>query len=149
MLIIGVNIMFNTYFYLASPYSHKSDRIRISRGDRVTKYGAKLIKAGVLIYAPITTSREFVRSEPSLGNGFETWESLDLTFVQLSSGVIVYMLPGWEKSIGVRAEIDFAKEIRKDIYYMEPSCNEKEGIIWLKQRYEQAADLNRGKYESY
>mgnify|MGYP004417317736 CR=1 FL=1 len=137
--------MYNTYFYLASPYSSKDLNVQKKRGDDVTAFGAKLVKAGVLVYAPITTSRELVVCEPSLSSGFETWRKIDLTFVKLSSGVIVYKLEGWEKSVGVTEEILFARERHLDIFYVDPQADEANTIDLLKMQFNRAERDNGNK----
>lgn len=55
---------------------------------------------------------------PSLRGDFKTWETLDLRCVQESDGLIVCLMPGWDKSIGVQAEIAHAESLNKSIYYL-------------------------------
>jgi len=107
-----------TFEYLACPYSHPDPDIREERFKAVNKVAAKLMKEGRIIYSPISHTHPIAQYD--LPKDWEFWRTYEVIFIKLCSNLIVYMLPGWKKSIGVRSEIRIAKHLGKPIEYMEP-----------------------------
>lgn len=106
--------------YLASPYSHRNRSVEVKRYLDVTKVAALLTRdLGVPMFLPITQSYKMVEMIPALGGSFEKWKKIDLTWVGRSDELWVVMLDGWDKSIGVLAEIRHAKRLKKKIRYIE------------------------------
>lgn len=105
--------------YLASPYSHDDEVVMMDREYDVTNAAAKLMeKHRVSFFLPITQSAAMKRFNPKLGTSFEAWKDIDLNEIRLRDEVWVLMLDGWDKSIGVLAEIEYAKELDKPIKYI-------------------------------
>lgn len=108
----------NKLTYLASPYSHKLKRVRMQRYNDVTIAAAKLTEKGYALICPITTSHNFVPYMKSGNFGFKGfWERLDLFYISMCHEVVVLMLDGWKESVGVQAEIEYAKELGIPIKY--------------------------------
>ena len=105
--------------YLASPYSHEDPCVRESRWVEVTKAGAQLMLEGNRVYGPITMSHSFSRYLPPETNTWEFWKNVDIPELLLSDLVVVLMLPGWQQSVGVTAEIQAAKDAGIPVAYME------------------------------
>lgn len=110
--------------YLASPYSHKSKMMMKARRTAVDKIGAELQVKYHNKYAfilPITTSATLKDYQPKLmDEDFNYWEKTDLTFISVCREIWVAMIEGWEKSIGVAAEVKFAEDNNIKVRYLDP-----------------------------
>lgn len=113
--------------YLASPYSHDRKEIMNAREAHVTRVAAALMsKHRVSFFLPITQSAAMQRYNPTLGDGsFAFWADIDLHEVALRDETWVVQLEGWDKSIGVLAEIKHAKKLGKPVYYINPRTLKK------------------------
>lgn len=102
--------------YLACPYTHEHDHVQHQRYEQVTSVAAQLMSQDLTIYSPITSmhylSRQLVR------NG-DFWLRHDLTILLRCDKLIVLQLGGWENSLGLAKEIEFAAEHNIPIEYME------------------------------
>lgn len=104
--------------YLSSPYSSESEQIKEERLKAINQSAVKLIKEGYIVYSPITHSVPLAKL--GLPEDWDYWEKIDREFIEWADAVCVLMLEGWEKSKGVRAEIEIAKSLNKKIYYQLP-----------------------------
>lgn len=106
-------------YYLASPYSHPDPVIKEMRYTIVTAIGAALSLAGFLTIEPIGASHPVAKTF-KLPTGYEFWKRRDRALISHSDGVIVAMMDGWQESVGVTDEIQFAESIGKPVYYLDP-----------------------------
>jgi hypothetical protein len=104
--------------YIASPYSDENPQIRAYRWQRVAIYAAHLIEEGYHAYSPICHSEGIRAHVPTLGPTFAFWRAVDLDFLSRCDSLHVLMLDGWEKSVGVSAEIDEARRLRIPVSYI-------------------------------
>lgn len=104
--------------YLASPYSHPDKSIRKERYEQVTKVGARLIMEGYHIFGPITESHNYQRVNSSVGHKWDFWKEHDELMMERCDEMWVLCLEGWEQSLGVQAEIKYAKYIGMHINYI-------------------------------
>jgi len=51
---------------------------------------------------------------------WQFWQRHDLAFLAFCDEMVVLKLPGWEESIGVRAEIAAARTLGKPVTFLEP-----------------------------
>lgn len=108
--------------YLASPYSHNNKMIEYQRYWKITQVAASLhstYKHAFIL--PITQSKILCDIKPELGGSFEKWAERDLEFILRCDEVWVVKMEGWKESVGVQAEIRFAKDIEKVIRYVHPT----------------------------
>lgn len=104
--------------YIATPYSHKDSKIREQRFDAVNKFAAILMKEGNLVYSPISHSHPIsFYLNNSLDHEF--WLAQDKTFLDWCDEMYVYKQDGWEKSKGIKFEIDYITSLNKPITYYE------------------------------
>jgi nucleoside 2-deoxyribosyltransferase len=96
--------------YLAGPYSHRLNRIRHRRYNQLTEVSARLLQQGILNFSPITHSHNQQEFLEDFSTGFDDWRRNDLAYVSRCEEVMVLMIPGWDKSYGVKEEIKFAKK---------------------------------------
>lgn len=117
-------------YYLASPYTHKDPAIKKSRADAVTESAVELLHLGVFVFAPISYNEPWEKY--NLPGDWNFWCEFDKTFVErCDGGVIVLMLDGWDKSVGVTAEIEFAKSCGLPIYYVTQDQIKKGDLSFL------------------
>lgn len=101
---------------MASPYSHSDPKIKKMRAEAVTESAVDLLRVGIFVFAPISYNEPWEKY--NLPGDWQFWEHFDKTFVsRCDGGIIVLMLDGWDKSVGVTAEIEFAKSIGLPVYY--------------------------------
>jgi hypothetical protein len=111
--------MINKLYYLASPYSHPDAAVKKHRAEMVTESAVDLLHLGVFVFAPISYNEPWEKY--NLPGDWQFWQDFDKTFVsRCDGGIIVLMLDGWDKSVGVTAEIKFAKSIGLPVYYTTP-----------------------------
>jgi hypothetical protein len=106
-------------YYLASPYSSKNEYVKEHRYLTICAISAALTNMGYLLIEPIGASHPIARMF-KLPTGYEFWKTRDRALIERSNGVIVAMMDGWEQSVGVTDEIEFATSIGKPVYYLNP-----------------------------
>ena len=104
--------------YLAAPYSDPDPAVRNRRFLEATRATAKLITKQECVYSPITYTHAICQVV-SLDPLDEGWYALDERFLRRCSKLIVLQLPGWEKSNGVTAEIEIAREMGIPVEFLE------------------------------
>ncbi len=105
-------------YYLASPYSHPEEHIRDRRVVDVIDASVVFMHQSIVVFPPIALNGPWTKTHQVRGD-WEFWEKYDKLYIdRCDGGLIVLMLDGWDKSIGVTAEIKYAKETNKEIYYV-------------------------------
>ncbi len=115
--------------YLASPYSilnkegltEQAIKNRLSRRfKKVCRKAAQLMRDGEIVFCPIA------HSHPIEVLGFDGWRGdhdfwlrQDFAVLDKSDKLVVYRMPGWEKSFGVTAEITRATERGIPVEYID------------------------------
>lgn len=105
--------------YLATPYAHEKKSIMQLRYEWVTKVAGQLMKAGTIVYSPITHCHP-IACNTDLPRGWDFWEKYDLAFLGRSSHMFVLDLKGWEESKGLAAELDYCKVYRIPVVHLDP-----------------------------
>lgn len=109
------------FIYLASPYSHPEKDIEITRYVLITWVAARLTeKYEVSMFLPITQSYQLRFHNPNLGTTFKAWQKVDFCAIEHSDEVWVVKIDGWKESVGVTAEIEYAKTLKLPIRYIDP-----------------------------
>lgn len=124
------------FYYLASPYSHPDAKVRNRREKEVTLLAGSLIFSGIIVFPPITSSVQ-ISKRHKFGGSWKDWKKNDLTFVHNCSGIIVHKQPGWDESIGVKAEIRRARELKIPVWYL-PHKYTKDDLMSLKIKIEES-----------
>lgn len=97
------------FIYLASPYSDKSYLVRHQRYIHVSEVTAQLLRQGLHVYSPIVHCHEIAKRF-SLPKDFSFWEAYNYAMLEQAASLYILELEGWEKSRGVRGEIQFARK---------------------------------------
>lgn len=106
--------------YLASPYSHPSPCVRINRWNAVCRAAGELMNAGTIVFSPIAHSHP-ISVQCDLPLGWDFWSAFDRAYIEWCDALMVLQLPGWKESVGVRAEIEIARDVGKPVEFMEPA----------------------------
>jgi len=98
--------------YIGQPYATDDIIERLERVSVGGKYLLKLIEDGKLPFSPICQCHS-VREFSGGGTTWDFWRTYDFGMLEACDELHVLTLPGWEESVGLTAEIDFAltKEI--------------------------------------
>jgi hypothetical protein len=102
--------------YLANPYSHKDHEVKLQRAYDSTEAAVRLLNADIHVFAPIPYNYHWEKF--FIPGDWIFWEQFDKNFLDRCDGLIVLMLDGWDKSIGVTAEIKYAKKLKMPICYV-------------------------------
>lgn len=105
--------------YLACPYSHPDAAVRLSRFQAANIAAARLMRAGEIVFSPISHSHPMV--EHGLPGDWEFWERFDRIMLRACCEMVVLAVDGWEESRGVAAEIRLADEMDIPIRMWDPS----------------------------
>jgi len=103
--------------YLASPYSDSNPLVQDYRHWKACIVAAKLIQAGYHVYSPIAHTHALATAG-DLPHGFGFWREYDFWFISHVDEIYVLMLPGWDTSVGVMAEIEMARQLGKRVTYL-------------------------------
>lgn len=115
--------------YIASPYSHPDENIRINRFKKVSLYVADLVSKGYLAISPITYGHTLLDYK-EMPTDFEFWENFCIGLLSKSDVMYVYKLDGWDTSKGVLNEIKYAE-------------NNNIPIVYVVEKYPKLEDLKK------
>lgn len=104
--------------YIASPYNHKQDSIRIQNYEKVSNLVAKLVSEGYVALSPITYGHTLLDFH-QMPYDWEFWSNFCISFLDKSDELWVYKMDGWDKSRGVEEEIQYALDNKIPIKYIE------------------------------
>lgn len=106
--------------YLASPYTSPHPAIRTERFRAAVKATAALMQAGAHVVSPIASSVP-VADAHALPDGYAYWQALDRELIDACGELWVLTLPGWDTSVGVTDERDYALTTGKTVRYVDPA----------------------------
>ena len=95
--------------YVAAPYSDTYRSVVEERFNTTEKIVASMISAGLPVISPVIHCHEMARNY-NFPIEFEFWKTYCLDILRASDILYVLMLDGWRESLGVQAEIEFAKK---------------------------------------
>ncbi len=106
--------------YLGSPYSHPSESIRHQRWIDACRAAAHLMREGHIVFSPIAHSHSveihgFDGPQPG-----DFWMAQDLPLLSRFEELMIFMLPGFIESAGIRKEKALAIERGIPISYLSP-----------------------------
>jgi hypothetical protein len=110
--------------YLASPYAHTDPAVMQKRYEMAVQFVNDQYKVNIPIYSPIVHNHP-VALLGGLPRTWDYWKMIDLAMLRLCHALWVLQLPGWDKSVGVTAEIKFAEEVGMLIRYIPTIVNDE------------------------
>ncbi len=123
-------------WYIASPYTSNNEyeairiAIQVSRYNSVARYTKLLLENGVNSYSPIAYHHP-IATKFGLPEGFSFYREFDLDMIERLDGLVVLCLTGWESSVGVREEIDKARELNLPVVFVDGGEGAWQGSICL------------------
>lgn len=113
----------NDLVYLACPMKHNNRAVVQSRCEAATRVAAYLHDNDIPVFSPATHGLGLtsVIAKTARQQPWEYWAKIDLPILtNCCTRLVVLALPGWEESIGVRAEIDTARSIGLPVILLSP-----------------------------
>lgn len=119
------------FIYLASPYTplplagytalpEELSELKEERFQLVCKKAAQLMENGHIIFCPIAHSHPIEKYGMDEVHDGEFWLEQDYEILRNVDAMWVLMLPGYDKSKGIAAEIAFADEYKIPVRYLMP-----------------------------
>lgn len=105
--------------YLASPYSSPVPAIELQRYVAARDFTAEAMLRGHILFSPIVYCFQFQQHYDLPGDAM-FWKDLNRAMLLRCSEVWVLQLDGWQSSVGVRLEIDWANNLEKPVKMVEP-----------------------------
>lgn len=95
--------------FLACPYSHADENVVHERFIACNKVAAKIAEAGNVIFSQVTMSHpiNLVLQKTEKANIGKMWAPIDAVFLEMMEELIILDLDGWDKSAGIKREIEF------------------------------------------
>lgn len=109
-----------SFIYLASPYSANPEQLH----EQTLRATALFIARGHIIYSPIVHCHP-VHLVENMPKTFEFWKRHNLGILSKATKLWVLMLPGYDTSVGVAAEIEHARQCQIPILHMADPCSQE------------------------
>lgn len=134
----------NKLIYVASPYSENPFENFKKALDFVNRH---YFNTGEVLFSPIIYGHTLASNDEigqvfGINTGFECWREFDLLMLSKSDELWVLKLDGWERSEGVKAEIEFAKNNNIKVRYIELKESE---TIYLTERAKMSTNFELDK----
>lgn len=107
-------MMTRELIYLAGPYSHPDEGVVEQRYDAHLEAAAQLIGTGAMVFSPIAHTHPIAMAH-ELPADFEFWREFDHRMIDACDKVVVLCVDGWRESVGVTAEIEYARGQGKEV----------------------------------
>ena len=105
------------FWYLATPYRTYPGGLGAAH-DLAIAAAAELIERGLEVYSPVAHSHDIARHVCSADPKNDFWLERQKPFLTTSRGVLVLTAPSWDRSNGIRFEIDFAERAGKAVHLL-------------------------------
>jgi hypothetical protein len=105
--------------YLATPYSHPDEEVRLARVEAVNRAAAEMMGAGLFVFSPVSHLHPITVVGGLPGN-WGYWESYCRATIGVCGKVVVLMQDGWEESTGVKGEIAIAATLGIPVDFLSP-----------------------------
>lgn len=104
--------------YLCSVYSTGADAdLMHRRYEYVNKRTAEFLKEGITIFSPIAHCHP-IAIKHDMPRDWDFWQKHDMKYIDASDELWVLMMPHYEHSKGINAEIQYAHSIRKLVRFI-------------------------------
>lgn len=115
----------NSYWYVATPYSKYPDGI-VPAFIEACKVSGWLVEQGIKIYCPIAHTHPIAMYGSLDPYNSEMWLEVDAPLMVAAGGLIVVKMISWDKSYGVKKEIEIFTAAKRPVVYLEwPDILEK------------------------
>lgn len=104
-------------YYFAMPYSSTDVLEQETRYLQGLAKASELLNMGYTLLEPIAMSHQHAQRF-GLPSHYGFWKTRDRKFIERSDAVLIYALPGWDKSVGVTDETAHAFNLIKPVYLL-------------------------------
>lgn len=104
--------------FISSPYSHEDEEVVEKNYLKVVRLAGFLCSIGDVAISPIVYGHTLVK-HVRMPTDWESWKNFCLTLLDKCDEMIVYKMDGWDKSRGVKEEIEFATKKGIKIIYID------------------------------
>lgn len=109
----------NKLIYVAAPFSDKDKSIEIKRYIYTQRYCMEELQKGYNAISPVV-HWYYPAIWIGLNGDFAQFKNFCLALLDRCDSMTVLMLDGWRDSVGVRAEIERATQIKIPVTYLTP-----------------------------
>lgn len=120
--------------YVASPYSDDSQYVVEKRFVDTEFAMVQLYDQGYLALSPILLGHAAAKTY-GMPKDFDYWKKLDTKLIEACDSLFVLALSGWDRSVGVLAEIKIAHDLGKPIHFVHLQHKK----IWVSNRASEPA----------
>ena len=117
--VIPENLIFNAgqfgFYYLGSPYTDPNPDIMERRAHEAWRQSGLMTKFGIPHYCPIHAKHQIAKVF-NLPVDVDFWWNENLPFLHHACGMIIAVMPGWQKSRGIDREMRFTTDAGKPLY---------------------------------
>jgi hypothetical protein len=103
--------------YLCSPYTHSDSSVVTERVRIATEYVNEMLLSGVTVISPVVYGHNIVMMCGSPSD-WAFWEKACCDIMDKCSEVYVLMVDGWDKSTGIKGEIEYAAKLGLRVKYI-------------------------------
>jgi len=105
------------FWYLATPYSKYASGLNEAAKEacQVTDILSRL---GVNVFSPIAHSHAIAANGRADPLDHELWMRVDAPLMRAAHGLLVYRMPGWDSSVGVKMEVHCFVEAGKPVHHI-------------------------------
>ena len=108
----------NKAIFISSPYSSSEQKIVDERFRKVCLTCADLLRKGYIVFSPIAHGHSIVQVDKNIPTDWDFWNSYCRWFITNCDELWVLTLDGWQDSTGVKAEIEIATKLGKEVKYI-------------------------------
>lgn len=105
--------------YLATPYTKFDDGLDAAF-EVAAQIGARLLKSGVFVYAPIVHLHPMARHGRLDPLDLSLWYPHNAEMMKRCDTLIVALMPTWEKSAGMALEVEYFRREGRPIFDLDP-----------------------------
>lgn len=105
--------------YIGSPYTSYDQSVMAERAEASMQYAADLFERGIIAISPLGVGGYMApRMSKQLPPDWCYWDKLCLSLLAPCKEMHVLLLPSWQKSVGLLAEIEYCTLHKKPIKYV-------------------------------
>lgn len=104
--------------YLASPYTHPCEEMMQLRYEQALFVCSEMLNSGVTVYSPIVHFHPMALKF-NMPKDYSFWKKHNKAAINVCTALAFLTLDGWNKSVGVQDEINFAWNESKPIHQVD------------------------------
>jgi hypothetical protein len=119
--IARINLPWQSYYYLGSPYSKYPGGIEAAFQE-ICRITGEFAKRNISAYSPIAHTHPVAKASGLDPLDHKIWLPFDTPMMRGAYGLIVVCMESWKESHGLAHEIEWFGSHGRPIFYMVPPC---------------------------